>query len=75
MSQRGHNLDVSPLAKKLQLKPRQRIAVVNALAGFAERLRPLPDDAELAARPGKDHDVGIAFARDPGELKRVAASA
>jgi hypothetical protein len=39
----------SPLAKKLQLKPGTRAAVVNAPDGFLELLLPLPEEAEVSA--------------------------
>jgi hypothetical protein len=38
---------MSPLARKLLIRPGNRVALVNPPAGYANRLRPLPDDAEL----------------------------
>jgi hypothetical protein len=64
---------VTPLAKKLQIKAGSRIALVNAPAGYAERLLPLPDGAEVVElRPGLD--VVQVFVRDLAELEREAGA-
>ena len=64
---------MSPLARKLLIKPGSRIALVNAPDGYADRLRPLPDGAELVdLQPGLD--VVQVFARDRVELERSAAA-
>jgi len=65
----------SPLAKKLLVKPGYRAALVNAPAGFAKRLEPLPDGASVAEGAGPGNDLVLAFARDSTELSRVASSA
>ena len=65
----------SPLAKKLLVKPGYRAALVNAPAGFAKRLEPLPDGASVAEGAGPGNDLVLAFARDSRELSRVASSA
>lgn len=63
--------DVNALARKLLIKPGSRIGLVNAPAGYAERLQPLPEGAELVdVQPGLD--VVQVFARDKEELERVA---
>jgi hypothetical protein len=69
---------VSPatsLAKKLLLKPGHRAALVNAPAGFAKRLEPLPAGASVAEGAGPGNDLVLAFAKDSTELVRVASSA
>jgi len=40
----------SPLAKKIKLKPGQRIAIVNAPDGYVDELRLLPTGVELAEK-------------------------
>lgn len=65
----------SPLAKKLLVKPGFRIGLVNAPAGYAERLEPLPDGARLVEAPGDGLDLVQVFARDAAELERVGPPA
>jgi len=58
---------MSPLARKLLIKPGNRIALVDPPAGYAERLQPLPDDAELVEiQPGLD--VVQVFVQDRAAL-------
>src|SRR5215472_8513158 len=62
---------MSPLARKLLIKPGSRVALVNPPAGYAQRLRPLPDDTELVdVQP--ELDVLQVFAQDRAALDRVA---
>ena len=62
---------MSPLARKLLIRPGSRIALVNAPAGYAERLQPLPDDAELVeVQPGLD--VLQLFVHDRAALDHAA---
>ena len=63
------------LAKKLLVKPGYRGALVNAPAGFAKRLEPLPEGASVAEGAGPGNDLVLAFAKDAAELRRVASSA
>ncbi|HSR25839.1 MAG TPA: hypothetical protein VLW53_19965 [Candidatus Eisenbacteria bacterium] len=64
---------MNALTRKLQIKPGSKIALVNPPAGYAERLEPLPDDAEVVdLRPGLD--VVQVFARDRSELERAAGA-
>ena|SRR3989442_1320996 len=72
---RGVPASSASLSNKLLIKPGYRVAVINAPPGYAEKLRPLPEGAELLARPGRDLDAVVAFARDAGELERIAPSA
>lgn len=66
---------ISPLAKKLLIKPGMRVALVNALAACAEKLRPLPDGATIVRTLERDLDVVQVFARDAAELKSVGPRA
>src|SRR5215472_14115347 len=62
---------MSPLARKLLIKPGSRVALVNPPAGYTERLRPLPDDAELVdVQAGLD--VLQVFVRDRAALDQAA---
>src|SRR5215472_17586483 len=64
---------VNPLARKLLIRPGSRVAVVNAPAGYADRLLPLPEGAALVElAPGVD--VVQVFARDRAELDRSAGA-
>jgi hypothetical protein len=47
----------SPLAKKLQIRPGNRVLVLNPPEGYLERLEPLPDGVELAGATGAGADV------------------
>ena len=51
----------TPLAKKLGIKTGHRVALVNAPAGFAELLAPLPKGVAPVGKLGKQHDVIVAF--------------
>ena len=64
---------MNPLAKKLLIRPGSRIALVNAPPGYAGRLAPLPDGAEVVdLQPGLD--VVQVFARDRADLERAAGA-
>lgn len=38
------------LAKKMKLRPRSRVAILNAPEGYRKELAPLPKDVELVGR-------------------------
>jgi hypothetical protein len=65
----------NPLVKKLLIKPRQQVAVLNAPAGFVERLADLPDEVELTEKPGTARDVVLVFVANSTELERLAPAA
>ena len=67
-------MTIGALAKKLQIKSGMKVALVNAPAGAAEKLRPLPDGATITTA-GSPHDAVLAFAKDQAELQRVARDA
>lgn len=64
---------MSPLAKKLQLRPGMKVALVNAPAGIADKLRPLPDGVKISR--GAARDAVIGFAQDSAELQETAPEA
>jgi hypothetical protein len=62
---------MSPLARKLLMRPGSRVALVDPPAGYVERLGPLPDDAEVVdLQPGLD--VLQVFVGDRQALDRAA---
>ena len=66
-------MPISALAKKLQIKPGMKVALLNAPTDAAAALRPLPDGASVSA--GTTADAVIAFARDDAELRKIAPQA
>jgi hypothetical protein len=68
-------MEISPLAKKLQLKPGHQLLLVNAPPGFAAQLAPLPDAAQLVAVGTGPADVVLCFAPTSGELAERAPGA
>lgn len=66
---------ISPLAKKLLVKPSHRVLVLNAPEGYEERLVPLPEGATLHAAADGACDVVLLFAADRAQLERHAAAA
>ena len=64
------------LIKKLLIKPGQRIAVINAPAGYLDNLGALPEGVELAAKPHRSPlDFVHVFVRDKAELENLALGA
>jgi hypothetical protein len=58
------------LIKKLGLKPKQRLLIWNAPAGYLDRLKPLPEGAELADAPDGVFDFVQLFVANKAELER-----
>jgi hypothetical protein len=64
---------MNSLARKLLIKPGSRVAIVDAPAGYPERLLPLPDGAAVVdVQPGLD--VVQVFVRDKTALNGAAAA-
>lgn len=64
---------MDPIARKLLIKPGNRVALIDPPTGYAERLQPLPDGAELVdLQP--ELDVLQVFVQDRAALDRVAPS-
>lgn len=53
----------SVLAKKLQIKPRDKVLVINSPAGYADELRPPSDGARVSHRASGTYDVVHLFVR------------
>ncbi|HXV41755.1 MAG TPA: DUF5655 domain-containing protein [Anaerolineae bacterium] len=58
------------LIKKLGLKPKQRLLIWNAPAGYLDRLKPLPEGAELIETPAGAFDFVHLFVANKAELER-----
>jgi hypothetical protein len=58
------------LIKKLGLKAKQRLLVLNAPEGYIDRLKPLPEGAELAGTPEGVFDFVHLFVANKAELER-----
>ena len=65
-------MEISPLAKKLLIKPNQSIMVMNAPAGYLDKLRPLPAGARLLDRADTPVDFIQFFVKDSQELEKNA---
>ncbi len=60
----------TPLTRKLGLKPRQRIALVNAPPGFPALLGDLPAGARLLQRPKNPVDLTLWFVANRRTLEQ-----
>ena len=56
------------LAQKLLIKPGNKVLVLNAPAGYVDRLNPLPEGATVTTTPGKNFDVVLAFMHNKAEV-------
>jgi hypothetical protein len=65
----------NPLVKKLLVKPRQRVTVLNAPVGFVEQLSDLPHGVDLTDQLGTARDVVLVFVGNSAELDRLAPDA
>lgn len=64
-----HNNWGKPTVAKLGVKPGFKVALVSSPRGFAEALKPWPAKVKLTARPEKDADIYICFAKSSPELQ------
>lgn len=65
----------SPLVKRLQIKPGQRMVVINPPTGYLEVLGPLPPGVELAETPDGTFDFVQVFVGSVADLERDAPTA
>ena len=67
----------SSLPRKLQIKPRQRLLLLNAPPGFAEQLQSLPEGVELTDRGDADGEFDFVqlFVKNREELTRYVSAA
>jgi len=64
-----------PLVEKLGVKAGHRVALVDAPAGFAPALEPLPDDVAFVGPRATGVDVVLLFAREAARLEPAFAAA
>jgi hypothetical protein len=69
------SISTAPVGRKLLLKPGQRIALVNAPAGYREKLEPLPEGSRLSETLEPGGDVVIVFVRSEAELTELTPAA
>jgi hypothetical protein len=60
----------TPLPKKLGIRERSSVLLVNPPDGFDRLLSPMPDGAKLLKRIARPLDVGVLFATEQTELIR-----
>jgi hypothetical protein len=65
----------TPLLKKLGIKPKQRITIVNAPNEYRERLGELPADVELATTLDGTFDLVHVFVKNKAEIDQYAPNA
>jgi hypothetical protein len=65
----------TPVARKLQIKPGDRVLVLHAPPGYREMLGPLPEGAELTGSPEGSFDVVHLFVEGQAGLRRDTAAA
>ncbi|HYR50765.1 MAG TPA: DUF3052 domain-containing protein [Candidatus Eisenbacteria bacterium] len=68
-------LGFSPTAKKLRLAAGQRVAILNAPAGYLARLSPGPADISSEVQPSQTYDVVQLFVNSVEELRRLGPPA
>jgi len=64
-----HNVWGKPTVAKLGVKPGFKVALLSSPRGFADTLKPLPAKVKFTARPEKDADIYICFAKTDRELQ------
>ncbi len=66
---------LSPLAKKLRLKPEHRFAVLNSPPGYLAFLEPGPTAILTEVKPDETYDAVQLFANDAAELEAMKEGA
>ena len=66
---------LSPLARKLRLQADHSVAVLNAPAVFAARLRPGPRTVATELQPNETFDAMLLFVNSADELRRLGPAA
>ncbi len=68
-------MTINSLAKKLLIKPGQRIAVINPPLKYMENLGPLPEGAECTSALAGQFDFVHLFANNKAELEKLIPQA
>lgn len=63
---------MTPLVKKLLLKPKHRMLLLNPPAGYTDLLGNLPEEVHLDDVPNGSYDLVQLFARNRAELEQHA---
>jgi hypothetical protein len=66
---------LSALAKKLRLAPEHRVAILNAPAGYLDRLAPAPADLRIELQPSEAFDAVQLFVNNVEELRTLGPAA
>ncbi len=61
----------SSSVKKLGIRTGQRLLILNAPAGYVERLEDLPEGVEVSYQRGGEHDFVHLFVKDSSELRQL----
>ena len=64
----------TPLAKKLGMKERSQLFILDAPTGFTKLLEPLPPDVVFQSKADKATDIAHLFVTQADELKKQLAS-
>ena len=64
-----HNAWGKPTVAKVGVKPGFKVALLGSPKGFADSLEPLPARVKFTARPERDADIYIGFAKTVAELQ------
>jgi hypothetical protein len=68
-------MGLTPLSKKLLVKPGLRMLVLNVPAGQRDQLGELPAEPDAAAQAKAEYDWVLAYAKNSAELAQVSAIA
>jgi hypothetical protein len=71
----GDKSGFSPAAKKLRLAAGHKVAILNAPAGYLERLSPGPADIRTELQGSRDFDAVQLFVNTADELRRLGPPA
>ncbi len=66
---------LSPLARKLRLRPEHRIAILNAPPAYVASLEPAPSDLHRELKSGELYDAVQLFVSSVEELRTMGAAA
>jgi hypothetical protein len=66
---------LSPLAKKLRMKPGHRVAIVNSPPAYLAELAPAPGDLHVEVKPDQSFDVVQLFVNNTEELRALGPNA
>jgi hypothetical protein len=71
----GDASGLSPIAKKLRLKPEQSVAILNSPPGYLALLDPAPKHLQVELKPDQSFDAVQLFASNVEELRSLGPGA